>query len=616
MKRIAARGASWRIMGAAALLTGLSLATTRSPAQAQVVWDTVGFRGGSVGVHLLAGGFGGRFDLQGGPASDVLGARAGVGLGEVLQLTGFYWRSVDTDVRELLADRAYGAEARLALNAGFGLAPFVSAGAGRLDYAGLPQQTAAIAGAGLMLPLGPLLFSATAHDYILGVTGLGGDGIEDVTHNWLFSAGLTFGLGRGRRPEPILVQRPATQPPPRAATATPATADPAAAQAGVRSYHSDRTIEVPIPLEGSITLRYGPEPAITVTAADVLSAEAPLGFVTPPGQVPGASPAAATAMGQDAALQTWLRQAIDSEVAAQLRMYGATTPAGFADPGVQRAAADRALANVLLRLETMEVQRLNALRNEVSRALAAQSLQIRNEINRLETRITGTPAPVQSPFAVAPPTPAPTLPAGPPQPVPPAAGPASPVVPSPISPPAAGVPAPRPAETVWAPERAPLADGHEAAEVRIALAEMAIRHPRALVTAETPRGPAIVLTDIAFPSGAALLSEEARVALSDIASVLRRFDGRNIYVQGHTDSAGAELQNQRLSDLRAETVRSMLAREGLDPSRLFSYGFGQGRPIADNVTAAGRALNRRVEIVIGEARAGLDVLVALEEPAR
>jgi outer membrane protein OmpA-like peptidoglycan-associated protein len=601
MRRIVARTAPERLVGVVGLLLALAMGGTPSPAGAQVVWDTIGFRGGSVGVHLLAGGFGGRFDLQGGPASDVLGARAGVGLGEVLQLTGFYWRSVDTDVRELLADRAYGGEARLALNAGFGLAPFLSAGVGRLEFGGVAEQTAAIAGAGLMLPLGPLLFSATAHDYILGVTGLGGDGIEDATHNWLFSAGLTFGLGRGRRPEPILVQRPAPQPVARAVPASPG--DPASLQPGVRSYHSDRTIEVPIPLEGTITLRYGPEPAITVTAGDALAAGAALGIVTPGSAPAGVTTLEATPVGQDAALQAWLRQAIDSEVAAQLRMVGPAPAASVADPAVQRAA-DRALANVLLRLETLEAQRMNVLRNEVSRALAAQSLQVREEINRLESRITGTPAPVQSPFAVTAPIAAPEITA-PPQPTPlqPAPPQAAPVVPAPISPP------------VVAPERAVAAVGLEAADLRIALAELAILHPRALVTTETPRGPGIVLTDVAFPTGAALLSEEARAALGDVALVLRNVPGRNIYVHGHTDSVGAELQNQRLSDLRAETVRSLLAQEGLDPSRLFAVGFGQGRPIADNATPAGRAMNRRVEVVVGEWQAALDV-VALEEAVR
>jgi OmpA-OmpF porin, OOP family len=57
--------------------------------------------------------------------------------------------------------------------------------------------------------------------------------------------------------------------------------------------------------------------------------------------------------------------------------------------------------------------------------------------------------------------------------------------------------------------------------------------------------------------------------------------------------------NQQLSELRAEVLRSSLVQAGVEGARVHAVGFGAGQPIATNDTAAGRALNRRVEIVIG-----------------
>lgn len=86
------------------------------------------------------------------------------------------------------------------------------------------------------------------------------------------------------------------------------------------------------------------------------------------------------------------------------------------------------------------------------------------------------------------------------------------------------------------------------------------------------------------------LLEKARDALKARASVA-------VAVQGHTDNVGTDDHNQKLSAARAETVRQWLAANGIAANRLSSRGFGKTAPVADNGTDAGRARNRRVELV-------------------
>jgi outer membrane protein OmpA-like peptidoglycan-associated protein len=119
---------------------------------------------------------------------------------------------------------------------------------------------------------------------------------------------------------------------------------------------------------------------------------------------------------------------------------------------------------------------------------------------------------------------------------------------------------------------------------------------------ETERGMAVVLGQGLFASGQSNLSATARGEVGRIAAVLNQFTDASIAVEGHTDADGSELSNQRLSENRADAVRAALIAEGVHPSRIELAGFGEGRPIATNETAAGRAENRRVEIVILGAR--------------
>jgi outer membrane protein OmpA-like peptidoglycan-associated protein len=101
-----------------------------------------------------------------------------------------------------------------------------------------------------------------------------------------------------------------------------------------------------------------------------------------------------------------------------------------------------------------------------------------------------------------------------------------------------------------------------------------------------------------FGFDSAALSTAARENLRNLANSLERYDNTDIVIIGHTDSIGSETYNQGLSERRARSAADFLQSVGVDRSRLVVEGRGETEPIADNETDEGRALNRRVEVVI------------------
>ena len=84
--------------------------------------------------------------------------------------------------------------------------------------------------------------------------------------------------------------------------------------------------------------------------------------------------------------------------------------------------------------------------------------------------------------------------------------------------------------------------------------------------------------------------------IAKVAEFLRQYPSVNAQIQGHTDSTGSNQYNQGLSERRANSVKDYLINNfGIDGSRLSAVGYGEERPIADNSTSDGRALNRRAE---------------------
>lgn len=89
-----------------------------------------------------------------------------------------------------------------------------------------------------------------------------------------------------------------------------------------------------------------------------------------------------------------------------------------------------------------------------------------------------------------------------------------------------------------------------------------------------------------------------RTMLDRVATALREQPNTTINVLGHTDSIGSELYNLELSIRRAEAVMEYLRTRGIGLARLRADGRGEAEPIAGNATATGRAVNRRIEIVV------------------
>jgi outer membrane protein OmpA-like peptidoglycan-associated protein len=106
--------------------------------------------------------------------------------------------------------------------------------------------------------------------------------------------------------------------------------------------------------------------------------------------------------------------------------------------------------------------------------------------------------------------------------------------------------------------------------------------------------------EIQFETGSAVIKEASYRELDEILSSAVVAEGLKLGVYGHTDNTGNADANQRLSEERANSVKSYLISKGIMTNRIEAKGFGQSQPIAENTTAAGKAKNRRVQIVLGE----------------
>lgn len=116
----------------------------------------------------------------------------------------------------------------------------------------------------------------------------------------------------------------------------------------------------------------------------------------------------------------------------------------------------------------------------------------------------------------------------------------------------------------------------------------------------TDRGLVLTLGDVLFTSGRADLKSGSSDNLDKLAAFLVRYPDRTAAIEGYTDSQGDEEYNLRLSERRAESVRSYLAAHGVDAGRLATAGRGESDPVADNSSSAGRQQNRRVQVHISE----------------
>ncbi|MFN2366159.1 MAG: OmpA family protein, partial [Desulfurivibrionaceae bacterium] len=108
---------------------------------------------------------------------------------------------------------------------------------------------------------------------------------------------------------------------------------------------------------------------------------------------------------------------------------------------------------------------------------------------------------------------------------------------------------------------------------------------------------AVVLKgDLTFATDSTIVKPGLYKELDRIAGVIIQYPQTVIRVEGHTDSTGTEAYNQELSERRAANVRNLLIQRGIPYARIEVVGYGETLPVATNDTAAGRQMNRRVEI--------------------
>ncbi|NLW74880.1 MAG: OmpA family protein [Methanomicrobiales archaeon] len=105
------------------------------------------------------------------------------------------------------------------------------------------------------------------------------------------------------------------------------------------------------------------------------------------------------------------------------------------------------------------------------------------------------------------------------------------------------------------------------------------------------------LNGVSFKSGSPEMTFESLQFVDPIIKKLKQYPEVTIEVRGHTDAVGDFNKNMKLSQMRAESVRQYIISKGINPERIRATGFGSSSPIADNRTAAGRAQNRRIEII-------------------
>ena len=121
--------------------------------------------------------------------------------------------------------------------------------------------------------------------------------------------------------------------------------------------------------------------------------------------------------------------------------------------------------------------------------------------------------------------------------------------------------------------------------------------PRVYVTADH----VVITQQPRFDVDRARIRPESAPLLTEVAAVLEAHpEIVRLEIQGHTDDRASQGYNQRLSQQRAESIRTWLIGRGIAPSRLVARGYGRDVPLVDNRTAAGRAMNRRVEFLVLE----------------
>lgn len=134
--------------------------------------------------------------------------------------------------------------------------------------------------------------------------------------------------------------------------------------------------------------------------------------------------------------------------------------------------------------------------------------------------------------------------------------------------------------------------GAEAQQVAVVEEEVMVEEVAVAEPAEAVR----VELDVKFDFDKAQVKQESYGDIKALADFMKQYPQTSTVVEGHTDSVGSDSYNQGLSERRASAVRDVLVNQyGVESGRVQAVGYGESRPVADNATADGRAINRRVE---------------------
>ena len=165
-------------------------------------------------------------------------------------------------------------------------------------------------------------------------------------------------------------------------------------------------------------------------------------------------------------------------------------------------------------------------------------------------------------------------------------------------------------------EKKALAEERAKAEARQAEAMNKLNElqSKLIQVSKDARGIILSMSDILFDVNKASLKADLKTSLAKVAGILSVYQQFNVSIEGHTDNTGSEDHNMKLSQQRADNVKSFLVEQGIDAGRLTAKGLGMTRPIADNKTKEGRQKNRRVDLVIQD-KALQDVPAPAEAPA-
>lgn len=131
-------------------------------------------------------------------------------------------------------------------------------------------------------------------------------------------------------------------------------------------------------------------------------------------------------------------------------------------------------------------------------------------------------------------------------------------------------------------------------------AEQLQRELGELKAQQTERGLVLTLSDVLFEFDKATLKPGAQRTMDKLNEFLQEYPNRTVLIEGFTDSVGSETYNLGLSQRRAEAVKDALLMRGIQSDRIMTRGYGEQYPVANNDSAAGRQLNRRVEIVLSD----------------